>query len=84
MSNFSFSNNSNTNNTSTSNPFGTVGSAWMNDYSASKNGGVVFQNGTGQGKHSAGQRINSAPTKLTNNNNQKKANWGDILGKKKT
>lgn len=55
----------------------------MNDYSASKNGGVVFQNGTGQGKHSAGQRINSAPTKLTNNNNQKKANWGDILGKKK-
>lgn len=83
MSNFNFSNNSNTNNTSTSNPFGTVGSAWMNDYSASKNGGVVFQNGTGQGKHSAGQRINSAPTKLTNNNNQKKANWGDILGKKK-
>jgi hypothetical protein len=83
MSNFNFSNNSNTNNTSTSNPFGTVGSAWMNDYSASKNGGVVFQNDTGQGKHSAGQRINSAPTKLTNNNNQKKANWGDILGKKK-
>merc|ERR1712167_551894 len=69
-------------NTSTSNPFGTVGSAWMNDYSASKNGGVVFQNGTGQGKHSAGQRINSAPTKLTNNN-QKKANWGEILGNKK-
>ena len=82
MSNFNFSNNSNTNNTSTSNPFGTVGSAWMNDYSASKNGGVVFQNDTGQGKHSAGQRINSAPTKLTNNN-QKKANWGEILGNKK-
>ena len=82
MSNFNFSNNSNTNNTSTSNPFGTVGSAWMNDYSASKNGGVVFQNGTGQGKHTAGQRINSAPTKLTNNN-QKKANWGEILGNKK-
>jgi hypothetical protein len=82
MSNFNFSNNSNTNNTSTSNPFGTVGSAWMTDYSASKNGGVVFQNDTGQGKHSAGQRINSAPTKLTNNN-QKKANWGEILGNKK-
>jgi len=31
----------------------------------------VFQNGTGQGKHSAGQRINSAPTKLTNNNQKK-------------
>jgi len=75
MSSFSFSNTSD--NSSMFDPFGTVGSAWMSN--------DVLETGVLNNERKqqpAGQRINSAPTKLSNSN--KKTNWGQLLGKKKT
>jgi hypothetical protein len=79
MSSFSFSS-SNSSNNATFDPFGTVGSAWM-----SNSGNDIFENdvlNNEKRQQPAGQRINSAPTKLSNNN--KKTNWGQLLSTKKT
>jgi len=77
MSSFSFSNSNTSDDYSTFDPFGMVGSAWMSN--------DAFENGVLNNERKqkpAGQRINSAPTKLSNSD--KKTNWGQLLGKKKT
>lgn len=82
MSSFSFDfSNSDVNDSSMSNLFGTVSSDWMSDLQTSDSEGSRAAQQKQQLQNKAGQRVNSAPTKLCTTN--KKTNWGAVLGKKK-
>ena len=75
MSSFSFSNGNTSDDYSTFDPFGMVGSAWMSN--------DAFENGVLNNERKqkpAGQRINSAPTKLSNSD--KKNKLGTVVRKK--